>query len=175
MRESLDALRSIMAFVENTTAPAMLVSYEKALIKPGVFIDSLANFCGVPLDDSTRQALLGAVQPEPKAYVQRARRQYGGMVEVIVDHVLHGWCLEAGTLAPVDLELFVGNTKLLDFKAADFRQDLLSAQFGNGNHGFSVDLRQFHLNPEQRVDVCVAGREFVLPGSGKMLGEYHRA
>ncbi len=175
MRESLDALRNILGFVENTTAPALLLSYEKALLKPSHFIDALAKFCGLSLDRPARQALLQTVQPESTAYLERARRQYGGMVEFIVDDVLHGWCLEAGTLEPVELDLFVGDTKLLTFQAADFRKDLLNAQFGNGNHGFSVDLRQFQLKPDQQLEVRVAGREFVLAGSGRMLREYYRA
>ncbi|MFL5256724.1 MAG: hypothetical protein ACJ8AI_28290 [Rhodopila sp.] len=175
MRESLDALRNLLGFVENTTAPALLLSYEKALMKPTVFIDALATFAGLSINDAARNALLGAIQPESKAYIQNARRQYIGLVEHIVDNVLYGWCHELGSLDPVPLELSSGGREILGFQAAGFRPDLLNAQFGNGNHGFSVDLRQFQLDPDQTLEVRIAGREFILPGSGKRLREYYRA
>jgi len=175
MRESLDALRNILGFVDNTKAPALLLSYEKALMKPMVFIDALLSFGGVTLKDAARQALLGAIQPESSAYIQRARRQYLGLVEHVVDNVLYGWCHEVGSLDPVQLDLFVGNVRIFGFQAADHRPDLLKAQIGNGNHGFSIDLRRFNLSPEQRLEVRVAGREFLLSGSGRTLHEAVRA
>jgi hypothetical protein len=174
MQESLDALKNLVRFVNNTTAPALLLSYEKALLKPDDFIDAMARFCGIPLDQGQRRILLNAVQPNAEAYIKVARRRFVGRVEHIVDNVLRGWCWEIGSLLPIELDFHLGDEKILTFRAAEFRTDLLEARFANGNHGFSIDLRRFTVDPNQKVQVRITGRDFVLPGSGLMLKEYER-
>jgi hypothetical protein len=174
MRECLDGLKSLVGFVDNTTAPALLLSYEKALLKPDHFINAMARFCGIPLDAGQRQSLLKVVQPNADAYIRTARRRFLGRVEHIVDNVLHGWCWEVGSLLPVELDCYAGDEKILTFKAGEFRPDLLEAQYANGNHGFSLDMRRFNVDPKQLIEVRVTGREFVLPGSGMMLRDYER-
>jgi hypothetical protein len=175
MRETLDAQRNLLGFVHNIAAPALLCSYEKALIDPGNFVDAVMRFCEIPLDDETRQSVLAVIEPNPQNYITVARRRYLGRLEHTVDNVLHGWCWEVGSLEPVELDCFVGTEKILTFKAAEFRSDLLAAKCANGCHGFALDLRAFTLNPERAVTVRVTGREFVLPGSGQKLKDYERS
>lgn len=172
MRECLDGLKNLVGFVNNTTAPALLLSYEKALLQPDDFIDAIGRFCDIPIAQGLRQSLLKVVEPNAEAYIQTARRRFVGRVEHVVDNVLHGWCWEVGRLRPVELDFFAGDEKILTVPAAEFRPDLLEAQYGNGNHGFSIDLRRFNIDPQQTLQLRVAGREFVLPGSGLMLKDY---
>ncbi|MFO1024833.1 MAG: hypothetical protein U1E70_06605 [Acetobacteraceae bacterium] len=174
MRDSLDSLKNLVGFLHLTAAPALLLSYEKALMNPSEFIDALARFCGIAVDDAMRETLLKAVEPNSPAYIAAARRQFVGRVEHVIDGVLFGWCWEVGSIAPVELDCYVGNDRITTFKAADFRPDLLEARLANGNHGFSLDLRPFHLNHDRRLTVRVTGREFVVPGSGQPLREYVR-
>jgi hypothetical protein len=174
MRECLDGLKNLVGFVDNTTAPALLLSYEKALLKPEHFIDAVTRFCGIALDQEQRQSLLKVVQPDAEVYIRTARRRFVGRVEHILDHVLHGWCWEVGSLLPIELDCYAGDEKILTFKAAEFRPDLLEARYANGNHGFSLDLRRFNIDPQQTLEVRVAGRDFLLPGSGLTLREYER-
>jgi hypothetical protein len=174
MRECLDGLKNLVGFVDNTIAPALLLSYEKALLKPEPFIEAIARFCDIPLDQGQRQSLLAVVQPNAEAYIRTARRRFVGRVEHILDNVLHGWCWEVGSLLPIELDCYAGDEKILTIKAAEFRRDLLEAQYANGNHGFSVDLRRFNIDPHRTLQVRVTGRDFVLPGSGLMLREYER-
>jgi len=149
-----------------------LCSYEKALVNPGNFIDSVARFCEIPLDDEKRQSLFAVIEPNAAGYITVARRRYIGKLEHTTDDFLHGWCWEVGRPEPVELDCFVGTEKIVTFKAADFRFDLLAAKCANGYHAFSLDLRPFDLNPERPVTVRVTGREFVLPGSGQRLKDY---
>ena len=66
MRETLDALRNLLGFVHNIAAPALLCSYEKALINPGNFVDTVARFCEISLDDEKRQSVLAVIEPNPR-------------------------------------------------------------------------------------------------------------
>jgi hypothetical protein len=175
MRETLDALRNLLGFLHNIAAPALLCSYEKALINPANFVDTVGRFCDISLDDGKRKSLLAVIEPNPISYITVARRRYIGKLEHTVDNVLYGWCWEVGNLEPVELDCFIGAERILTFKAADFRSDLLAAKYANGYHGFSLDLRAYTLDPERLVTVRVTGREFVLPGSGRRLKDYQKS
>jgi hypothetical protein len=175
MQDTLDAQRDLLGFLLNSAAPALLCSYEKALINPGNFVDTVARFCEIPVDSEKRKSLLAVIEPNPEAYITVARRRYVGRVEHTVNNFLFGWCWEVGSLEPVELDCFVGAERISTFKAANFRSDLLAAQCAEGYHGFSLDLRAFTLDPERPVTVRVAGREFVLPGSGQRLKDYQRS
>jgi hypothetical protein len=50
----------------------------------------------------------------------------------------------------------------------------MHAGYGNGNHGFALDLGHLCLDLQQPVVVRVTGRDFVVPGSGRPLGDYRR-
>jgi hypothetical protein len=75
----------------------------------------------------------------------------------------------------VELDLFIDTSHVMTFKAGDHRPDLMRAGYGNGNHGFAVDIAHLNLAMDQTVTVRIAGRDFILDGSGKKLGEYLKA
>ncbi|OWK21779.1 hypothetical protein AJ88_11710 [Mesorhizobium amorphae CCBAU 01583] len=57
-------------FTLRQTAPLMLVSYEKALLKPERFVDELAQFSGVDASEAMRRAASIVVKPSPADYVK---------------------------------------------------------------------------------------------------------
>jgi hypothetical protein len=172
LSDAVVALNSLVAFVQNTDCPSLLMSYEKALIFPGEFVDTLTGFCGLRLSAKNRRRAVGLVRPNPETYLRGARRQFAGSVDALQDGILHGWCCQLGELEPVALDLFLDGYKTATAKADRFRADLVAAGFGNGNHGFSIDLRPFPANPMAEVRVTVSGRTFELDNSGRRLGEY---
>ncbi len=174
LQDAADALGKLARFVSLTACPALLISYEKALIDPPHFVDTLAAFCGFQLDEPRRSALLAEIIPNSPAYAESARRQYVGFVERIRDGFLQGWCMDAGQLASQQVDLFIGGDKILTANAGQFRQDLLEAGFGNGNHGFLIDLRAHVLDPASILEVRIARREFILQGSGHALSYYQQ-
>jgi hypothetical protein len=172
LSDAVVALNSIVAFVQNTDCPSLLMSYEKALIFPDEFVVTLTGFCGLSLSAKTRRRAVGLVRPNPETYLRGARRQFAGSVDALQDGILHGWCCQLGELEPIALDLFLDDRTVASLKADHFRADLVAAGYGNGNHGFSIDLTPFSPDPASEVRVKVSGRTFELDNSGRRLAEY---
>jgi hypothetical protein len=172
LSDAVVALNSIVAFVQNTDCPSLLMSYEKALIFPEDFVDTLTRFGGLDPDRDGRSRMVDLVRPNPEAYLRGARRQFAGSIDTLHNNVLHGWCCQLDELAAVTLDLFLDDRKTATMKADRFRADLVAAGYGNGNHGFSIDLTPFPADPGAEVRVKVSGRTYELNNSGRRLGDY---
>jgi hypothetical protein len=172
LQDTTDAMNGLAEFVTRTTCPALLLSYEKALIFPEVFLDALTRFCAIPLTDDLRQRLMRQIQPNADDYINRARRSFAGVIDHLRDGKLSGWCCEIDSTYPVDLDLFLNGINVLTFKADQFRPDLAPAGFGDGNSGFSLDLSPLALPPQTLVQIRVSGRTFELANSGRRLADY---
>ena len=57
------------------------------------------------------------------------------------------------------------------FPAGDFRDDLLAANLGNGNHAFFLDLTRFKVADNAVIRIRVNRRTFELANSGRSLAE----
>lgn len=165
-----NAAFALARFVECSGVPVLLLSYEKALSFPHLTIDHLLSFCGLTVDQATRNRLFRRVQPNREEYLDRARRTYAGAIDGMFGQELRGWCAEDGRVAPVALELWADGIMLDQFVADSPREDLQRLGIGNGNHGFSCDLRRFGLSPEAVISVRVARRVLMLRNSGTALG-----
>ena len=172
LSDAVVALGSLVAFVEHTDCPSLLMSYEKALISPEDFVDTLTRFCGLDPAPDSRSRIADLVRPNPEAYLRGARRQFAGSVDALQNDILHGWCCQLDQLTAVTLDLFLDGRKTATVQADRFREDLVAAGYGNGNHGFSIDLTPFAADPDMVVRVKVSGRTFELNNSGRRLGEY---
>lgn len=172
LREAAVALHALTEFVHRTECPALLLSYEKALVFPGDFVDAVTGFCTMSVDTQTRQRLIDRVRPNAEPYVSVARRTYAGSVDHCRNGILYGWCCEIGELSVVELDLFVDDDKVLTFKAGEFRPDLLQAGFGNGNHSFAIQLPALPIGPEAVLRVRLSGRIFELKNSGRRVFDY---
>ena len=163
--ETTNAMHGLTQFLGLTTCPALLVSYEKALIFPEAFIDALAGFCTFPVTEEFRQQMLSQVKPNSDAYITGARRQYAGAIDYAPSGLLSGWCCEVGSSQPIDLDIFLDGNKFLTIKADEFRAELVPAGFGDGKHGFSINLAAFGVRPDVLLKVRVSGRTFELTTS----------
>jgi hypothetical protein len=175
LRDASVALNNLVEFVHLTTCPCLLLSYEKALTFPGDFIDTLVNFCGLGIESESRQRLLGRVQPNAESYIAGARRFYAGVIDHLTNGTLFGWCREVDKLDTQELDLFINENKVLTFRADQFRADLADAGFGNGNHGFVVNLARFAPESDAVLKVRVSGCNFELQRSGRHVREYSLA
>jgi hypothetical protein len=172
LQATTEAMHGLAGFVTRATCPALLLSYEKALMFPGDFLDALTRFCDIKLTDELRQRLMSRIRPNADEYINRARRSFAGVIDHLRDGTLSGWCCEIGSSYPVDLDLFCNGIKALTFKADQFRPDLAPAGFGDGNSGFSLDLTPLALSPQTLVQIRVSGRTFELANSGRRLVDY---
>ena len=99
--EATSATHSLTQFVLASHLPFLFLSYEKALVFPRVFVDSVLNFCGIALDEAKRVELLRHIQPNRTQYVLTANRTFEGHLEGVLDGRLYGWARHVGHLAPV--------------------------------------------------------------------------
>ncbi len=169
--ETTSAMHSMAQFVRASRLPFLLLSYEKALVFPQVFIDSVLTFCGIKLDEEKRAGLLRHVQPNRAQYVLTAKRVFDGHLEGVLDGKLYGWARHIGNLTPVLLDLLIDDRLAATFPAGEFRGDLLAAGLGNGNHAFFLDLGEHDVNDSSVIRVRVNRRTFELANSGKSLAE----
>jgi len=181
-QEPMQALRKVagdmaamMAFVDRLECPKLLLSYEKSLMFPGDFVDAITQFCGVPQSSMLHERLTGLVEPNRESYIAGSRRGYQGIIEGVIGGNLYGWCRLTGVAEPVALDLFVDEQPVLGFVADAFRQDLLDAGYGAGNHGFYLNLRQLGLRPNSVVRIKVAEHGIELDNSGHRVRDYAAA
>lgn len=169
--EATSAMHALTQCVCASGLPYLFLSHEKALLFPQDFISSVLAFCGIAADDTTLAALRQHVQPNRAQYVMTSRRTFEGSVDGWLDGRLCGWARHLGHLEPVMLDLLIDNRIVATFPAGDFRDDLLAANLGNGNHAFFVDLAEFKMTDSAVIRVRVNRRTFELTNSGRSLAE----
>ena len=169
--EATSATHSLTQFVNASHLPFLFLSYEKALVFPRVFVDSVLNYCGIALDEAKRVELLRHIQPNRTQYVLTANRTFEGHLEGVLDGRLYGWVRHVGHLAPVTLDLLIDDRLAATFPAAEFRDDLLAAGLGNGNHAFFLDLGDYEMTDSSVIRVRFNRRTFELENSGRSLAE----
>jgi len=171
MIEAISAMYSLTQFVRASRMPYLLLSYEKAVVFPRIFIDNVLSFCGIALDAAQRNELLRHVQPNRPQYVATSKRTFEGHLEGVVDGKLIGWARHIGHMSPVLLDLLIDDKLAATFRADEFRDDLLAAGMGNGNHAFALDIAEFGLNDASTIRVRFNRRTVEMPNSGKSLLE----
>jgi hypothetical protein len=175
LRNSVRELDALITFIEQLACPVLLLSYEKMLAFPSDQVDAITGFSGIPHNDALRNRLVALVEPNRPAYIAVARRRYEGIVEGIAGAHLRGWCQLTKSDEPVSLELFIDGALVRSFVADTFRPDLVAAGFGNGRHGFSVDLGGLDLNEDAVISIKVAQHGVELDNSNRPVREYrHR-
>jgi hypothetical protein len=174
LRDAVNDQATMMAFIEEVACPYLLLSYEKALMFPGDFVDTVMRFCDIPLSDGVRDRLLGVIEPNLPRYIDTARRRFDGFVEAVVGEHLHGWCCLTRSAEPIELDVLVDDRVAVTVRADVFRQDLLDQGIGNGRHGYIVALEQLKARPESVIRVRVARHGVELDNSGKTVRELRR-
>jgi GT2 family glycosyltransferase/glycosyltransferase involved in cell wall biosynthesis len=103
----------------------------------------------------------------PAALVDVIQRVATGQVDLLDSHRIQGWAwYPEAPDEPVDVEFLVGDIVVLTITADRFREDLLTAQAGNGRHGFLVEDLGSNLPPDsQSITVRRASDHMELPGS----------
>ena len=93
--------------ITSSRLPALLISYEKALLSPGSLIDSLDRFLGLSLDQKQRSQCLSGIKPSPELYRREARNlaDQRGRIERVTISELAGWAFSTTDQSKPMLEL----------------------------------------------------------------------
>ncbi|MFO1337212.1 MAG: hypothetical protein U1F53_03095 [Burkholderiaceae bacterium] len=155
----------LLAFMHFCRRPMLVVSYEKALLRPQDFVDGLARFLGIQ-DAGRTAAAVAFVKPSPRDYLMRstthaqldAEGTSFGYVDTVEAGMVTGWALRLGSDQATELVLAVNGQALQSTRASVPRPDVEKAdpRF-NANCGFSFELPAgAPLRPGDRVEVTVA-------------------
>jgi len=171
VREAAADVGRVAAYAFAASAPALLISYEKALLNPEVLVEALSKFCGLSPDEESSLEAITMVEANRPTYIKATRMIIRGCIDEVKSQILRGWCSYQTSPATVTVDVLADHVSLGKFPANEFRGDLVAAGIHQGKHAFNIDLSKFDLPPETIISVCPAGTIFNLRRSGKTLAE----
>lgn len=172
LRDIANASAGMAEFVDNADCPALLMSYEKAILFPDALVDAVTRFCGLEGGADLRERLLQRIKPNAEEYITTARRSFGGSLDFVWNGTLHGWCWEVGSDEPIDVEISLNGETVATVRADQYREDLQQAGIGSGRHGFSVNLAALGATGDEVVTARPSGRTYELPHGGRPFRQF---
>ena len=95
----------------------------------------------------------GYLLKTPFKTLTRSRRRWRGHVDSVIDAKIVGWALDHANLSePIEVEALAASGKKIIVRADTYRDDLETAGFGDGRHGFAIDLSSWSLS-DGHIDV----------------------
>jgi hypothetical protein len=146
MRYTLNQYAKLIDFLEKTTAPCMLVSYDKVLINRRRFVRCLASFLNIENEQSIRAAI-EFIKPDSERYLDSSRiTKSEGVLDKVGKFHVSGWARWVHDPGRVpEIQLLVNGTERMRTKADAPRSDLLvKGIHPTGYCGFSFDLPDQH-------------------------------
>ncbi|NBC33504.1 MAG: hypothetical protein GVY13_12585 [Alphaproteobacteria bacterium] len=149
---------SLQRRLHDLDVPQLVVSYEKALLEPGGFVDSLVATLGLVVTDEVRAQAIAGIQPSPEAYVEATRqaRIFGTLDRA--GTTVEGWVWDR--LAPerrLTVEVRLDGTSIVSGPADRFRPDLKAAGYGDGCYGFCFALPTELVSRVGEISLHVSG------------------
>jgi len=169
MRDTSGAYSAIIAGLAAVQCPIMLLSYEKALLRPAVVVEALLEFTGIAALD--KSAITSFIAPSPTEYVKSSYLGIG-RVEIIRQDRVVGWASWRDKRSPI-VECFINGKFVSESKADRRREDVRDkGMHETGNCGFSFQLNGSPLICSgDMVSVRIKGSGKDLMGSRVYKGE----
>lgn len=133
--------------ITSSRLPALLISYEKALLSPGLLIDSLDRFLGLNLDNKQRSQCLANIKASPAIYRREVRNltDQRGRVEHVTINEVAGWAFSTTAHSEPMLELRVNGIFTQYITPNLPREDV------QRDHCLSHSLTGFLASPSQKL------------------------
>lgn len=125
MRQSLNQYAKLIDFIDESAAPCMLVSYDKALAHRQAFVENLARFVGME-DPPSVHAAIECVRADSPKYLDATRntKSLGRLHEIREDRV-SGWARRHRRNAPpVEVQLLINGAEAMSTKADEQRRNV---------------------------------------------------
>lgn len=124
MKQSLRQYDAVRDFVSNISAPALLISNEKALIHPMAFVTELVEWAGLEVTPEQLARAAASIVVDPPDYLDASRLQFLGRLDrATVDHV-GGWAFIRGRSGPATVEILVSGRVVATVVADRLRPDV---------------------------------------------------
>ncbi|WP_324732128.1 hypothetical protein [Pseudomonas paeninsulae] len=127
MQRALNQYAGTLVFLSETSAPAMLLSYDKVLADPVNFVNSLVAFCRLIPSANQIKSAVDFVRPDPQDYLEASRiTKAQGWVDKISNRSIYGWARYVHSEAPAVVEFFLNDVSIGKIIADMPRADLLT-------------------------------------------------
>ena len=155
----------LLVFLRFSKRPVLIASYEKVLLFPEDFVDTLYTFLGIA-DKSTRNEAIEFINPSPQAYLKKASTssqlnaaaQWFGYIDAIETHKIIGWALSIADSAPARIELSINGVSTQTTIANLLRSDVaeVDTRF-HAQCGFEFELSESNtLKTGDKIDIKIA-------------------
>lgn len=119
-----------ISFLRQNNPRAMLVSYDKAVLYPDFFVDSVVDFCGIDVTDDQRREAIEFVTPNPSDYLDNSRiTKSKGSFDGLVGNLVHGWARYIHSEKPAVVDVYL-NDVLIGSATANLPRPDLASIFG---------------------------------------------
>jgi len=164
----------LLLFLTFTKRPALIISYEKALLFPEGIVTGLCDFLGLSGSAPLREAIQ-FINPSPPSYVMRsttdcqldADANYFGYLDHVDSTKVVGWALSISENNPINIELLINGQQKQVIQANALREDVHKANNRyRENCGFIVTFNEKDkLNKGDRVEVRIKEKNIHLINS----------
>ncbi len=161
LRNAATLMVELVSFVSTLKHPAMLISYEKALLDPWKFTAHLATFCCIDATSDAIEKAAATIENGPVRYLDNSRLRFEGCLDQVVNGVAFGWARQVGRDSPQMIVIKRGERLIGRGKADLFRLDLKKAGKGTGHCAFEIKLNDQCVRIDD-VTAHVAGTTFAL-------------
>lgn len=140
LKETMEHHIKLINFILNNDKPMILFSYEKAILNPDFFVESIVKILDI---HPSKEELLNAkkaIEMNPESYLQNSRERVIGFFDNLKNNCVLGWAKAINHDKPVDVYVYINNKLVKTAKANIYREDLKKKNIGNGKHGFNIEL-----------------------------------
>ncbi|CUS47085.1 MAG: sulfotransferase family protein [Idiomarinaceae bacterium HL-53] len=169
---------NVAKFVKRYQPDALHVSYEKLLLNPKAYAESLLTFLGSDHSDDRVSAIESVIQPNGEVYNRWVRKtQQGkalkeqglwGYLDSVGDNKVRGWIV-ASDQGPLVVDIFMNDIKVGSAKVERERKDLVERGVitrANQHAGFLFEITQ-PIAPGEQISVREQSTGLELIGSPK--------
>lgn len=144
MKQALTHYGRIVAFLESVQAPALLVSYEKALLNGDGLVEQIASFSGLSGEQIPAGLAEEFIRVNIPEYLDATRAdRVIGTVGQIKKRVIRGWAMKRGDDSPVKVALYVNGKLRARIEADELRPDIKRRGLhASGKCGFEFRMKK---------------------------------
>lgn len=141
MSRSLNEYNTILKFIDSDNPSALLVSYEKALVRKNNFVETIINFLSIEksITDIQIRNAKSSISPSPSDYLKNTNEiSYYGYLDSANLSTISGWATINRFEENAQLDLYINKTLSYSFISNEYRDDIKSKKIhSTGNCGFN--------------------------------------
>ncbi|OGS95972.1 MAG: hypothetical protein A3H31_03220 [Gallionellales bacterium RIFCSPLOWO2_02_FULL_57_47] len=155
MKSALNYYTELGEFLASNKSPAMLISYEKVMLNPEVFVEKLRMFLGMGHEHQSNT--IAFIEPNKPAYLRATDNRCNGFIDRVGAGYVAGWAYSKNQSLPVMVDVEVNGHLVQSVLADQYRSDVQTiVKHPNGKVGFKCALPpKCQLKPGDEIRVLI--------------------